>query len=112
MSDDDETRPHDVVDFRLKRLEKRADDNSALHKAIAKEFAERNQAFAELKAGNDRCETLAGEIKGDIRWVSKLVLGAVIAAILALVIKSAASQTPNTHSSLPLESATGLHSSP
>lgn len=112
MSGDDETRQHYAFGFRLERLEKRADENSDMHKAITKSLSDGELAFSELKAGNDRCEALAGEIKGDIRWVSKLVLGAVIAAILALVIKSAASQTPSTHSSPPSEPATGSHSSP
>lgn len=98
----------DVIDFRVTALENRIDDHSALHRAITEKFGTVETAFGSLTSGVVRVETLAGEIKGDIRWVVKMVLGAVIMAILALVIKSAASQTP-VHPTTP-PSATAIDS--
>lgn len=99
-----EESPVDVrlVSYRISQLEKRADDQSTVVKAIMQRLTDGEVIFEKIGAATERAEKLAGEIKGDIRWAVRLVLGALLTAVVTgVLIRSAGDQTRSTPTNPP-----------
>lgn len=82
MGHHDDTTPLSVVELshRLRDLQRSSDEHSDAIQAISVELAARSEILKGMSASIEA-------IRGDIRWMTKRVLAAVVGAILALVLK-------------------------